>query len=205
MHEQQDENPARQQYMTAAPATGGARYPLGPSKDRPHAGASAPGVAEGLGHQGVPEKVDPAVGDEAVRRVSQRRKRELVQRTARVDVRYSDEEKTAILAEARRLNIAAAHFVAATVMAHLEDRHQLPGQRTQLDDYIDELGALRHQVATIGRLANQVTRKLNSGGHPHPGDTATLAQAERTLNAVERAVKSIATSADQALSPKATS
>ncbi|WP_432108422.1 plasmid mobilization relaxosome protein MobC [Streptomyces sp. AA1529] len=172
-------------------------------------------MAEALGHQGVPEDVQPAeagvaivlprAADEAaLHRIARRRQRKPVQRCERVDVRYAVDEKEEILLMARSLNVAAAHYVGAVVMAHIHGDLTLPGQRTQLDDYIDELVALRQQVAKIGHLVNQVAKKLNSGSHPHPGDTATLAQAEHTLSAVDTAVKTIAASANQALSTRAT-
>ncbi|MHB9753202.1 plasmid mobilization relaxosome protein MobC [Streptomyces sp. BYX5S] len=122
-----------------------------------------------------------------------------MQRKDRVDVRYSSAEKADILAKARSLNIAAAHYVGAVVTAHLHGELALPGQRTQLDDYIDELAALRAQVAAIGRNANQIAKKINSGGTPHPGDTALLAQAERTLTTAASTVADIATAANQAV------
>nr|WP_226048685.1 MULTISPECIES: plasmid mobilization relaxosome protein MobC [Streptomyces] len=194
-------------------ATSTARYGVGPSKGRSNGGASAPGVAEGLGHQGAPEEEQPAdtsavplpraADAAAVHRVARRRKREKVQRTERVDVRYSVDEKGEILAEARALNIAAAHYVGAIVMAHVHGHLALPGQRTLLDDYIDELTALRQQVAKIGHNVNQVAKKLNSGGDPHPGDTAGLAQAERTLTAAATAVRHIAAAANEAVARKA--
>ncbi|MET8831312.1 plasmid mobilization relaxosome protein MobC [Streptomyces sp. NPDC004610] len=189
-----------------------ARYAAGPSKDGPTGGASAPGVAEAAGHQGAPGKEEPsadtatvvlplprAAEAAAVHRVARRRTREHTQRTHRVDVRYSHEEKTAILRRARSLNIAGAHYIGAVVMAHLHGDLTLPGQRTPLDDYIDELNALRAQVARIGGNINQIARRLNSGAHPHPADTTTLAQAEHTLTTVRTTIAEIATAATQAI------
>ncbi|MFI2237991.1 plasmid mobilization relaxosome protein MobC [Streptomyces chrestomyceticus] len=171
-------------------------------------------MAEGPGHQGVPEEEQPAATSAvplpraadaaAVHRVARRRKREKVQRTERVDVRYSVDEKAEILTEARALNIAAAHYVGAIVMAHIHGELIFPGQRTPLDDYIDELTALRQQVAKIGHNVNQIAKKFNSGGDPHPGDTAGLAQAERTLTAAATAVRHIAAAANEALTQRAT-
>ncbi|MEU9379706.1 MobC family plasmid mobilization relaxosome protein [Streptomyces sp. NPDC048279] len=214
MHEQHYELPTAQQRMhtTSAPDSA-ARYPVGPSKGRSNEGASAPGVAERLGHQGVPEEdklvetpafpLTRAVDAAALHRVARRRQREPVQRKERVDVRYSADEKTAILAKARSLNIAGAHYVGAVVMAHLHGDLALPGQRTPLDDYIDELTALRSEVARIGRNINQIAKKLNSGGHSHPGDNAVLAQVELTLDAVGATVRHVASAANQAVTKKA--
>ncbi|MEH0471892.1 MobC family plasmid mobilization relaxosome protein [Streptomyces sp. B21-097] len=212
MHDPHHELPTRQQEMTTG-LNSTARYPAGPSKDGRSGDASAPGVAEGLGHQGVPEgeqlantaaaQLPRAAEAAALHRVARRRQREAVQRKQRVDVRYSVDEKTEILREARSLNIAGAHYVGAVVMAHVHGDLTLPGQRTPLDDYIDELTALRGEVAKIGHNINQIARKLNSGGHPHPGDTAVLAQAERTLTAVGATVRHVAAAANQAVAKKA--
>ncbi|WP_329119429.1 plasmid mobilization protein [Streptomyces sp. NBC_01465] len=192
-----------------------ARYPAGPSTGRSYGEASAPGVAEALGHQGVPEEKQSADADPAaplpraadvaaLHRVAQRRKPDPSgRRKERVDVRYSVEERDAILAKATSLNLSGAHYVAAVTLAHVEGDLTVPGQRTQLDDYIDELNALRQQVARIGRNVNQIATKLNSGGHPHPGDSALLAQTDRTLDAVGEAVRHIAAAANQAVSHKA--
>jgi hypothetical protein len=87
-------------------------------------------------------------------------------------------------------------------MAHVHGDLALPGQRTELDDYIDELTALRSAVAKIGHNINQIAKKLNSGGHPQPGDTVVLAQAERTLTAVGATVRHIAAAANQAVATK---
>ncbi|WP_308295911.1 plasmid mobilization relaxosome protein MobC [Streptomyces sp. ISL-96] len=169
-------------------------------------------MAEDLGHQGVPEQDQPvsitaaspprAAEAAALHRVARRRQRKETQRRERVDVRYSTDEKAAILAMARSLNIAAAHYVGAVVMAHIRRDLALPSQRTSLDDYIDELTALRGEVAKIGHNINQIARKLNSGDRPHLGDTASLAQTERTLAAVGTAVRHIAAATNQAAATK---
>ncbi|WP_328506465.1 MobC family plasmid mobilization relaxosome protein [Streptomyces sp. NBC_00391] len=212
MHNPHHELPTRQQEMTTG-LNSAARYPAGPSKDGRSRDASAPGVAEGLGHQGVPEgeqladtaaaQLPRAAEAAALHRVARRRQREAVQRKERVDVRYSVDEKADILREARSLNIAGAHYVGAVVMAHVHGDLYLPGQRTPLDDYIDELTALRREVAAIGHNINQIAKKLNSGGHPHPGDTAVLSKAERTLTEVGTTVRHIAAAANQAVAKKA--
>lgn len=208
MHDPHHELPTAQQKVTTT-AIGGARYGVGPSKGRPNA-ASAPGVAEVLGHQGVPEgeavaeQLPPRAADEAaLRRVARRRQRDDVQRTQRVDVRYSAAEKQAITAKARAMNIAGAHLVGAAVMAFLEGGLALPGQRTATDDYIDELNVLRAQVAKIGNNVNQIARILNSGGHPHPVDAAVLARAHRLLDTVRITVAAIDAAAYSAATGKA--
>ncbi len=185
---------------TTHPAPGGARYGVGPSKGRSNAEASAPGVAEtGPRRKGAPGTAGGRAADEAaLRRVAQRRARKDMQRKERVDVRYSVDEKEAILAEARRLGLAGAHLVGAIVMAHLDNDFVLPGNRTATDDLIDELAALRAQVAKIGTNVNQVAHRLNSGGHTHPVDAAVLAEAGRVLVTVKRAATAVDTAADAA-------
>lgn len=207
--------PTPQEAPTTSATTSAARYPLGPSKGRSKGGASAPGVAEALGHQGVPEegRTDDAAGpvalpraadEAALHRVARRRQREPVQRRERVDVRYSVEEKADILHRARSLNVAAAHYVGALVLGHVHGGLPLPGQRTPVDDYIDELNALRGEVAAIGRNVNQIARRLNSGGPPHPLDTAVLDQARHTLATVGATVTAIDTAAHHAATGQAT-
>ncbi|MFD7119624.1 MobC family plasmid mobilization relaxosome protein [Streptomyces sp. NPDC059922] len=168
-------------------------------------------MGEAVGHQGVPEekrlvvtepRLPRAADEAALHRVARRRDRMESQRKERVDVRYSLDEKTGILAMARSLNIAAAHYVGAVVMAHVHGDLALPGRRTPVDDLIDELNALRTQVAKIGTNINQIARVLNSGGHPHPGDTAVLAQAERALNTVVATVAAIDVTSDHTASAK---
>lgn len=217
MHDQHPELPVPQQEMTTTPATASARYPAGPSTGRSYGEASAPGVAEAGGHQGVPAEKQPADAETAaavplpraaeaaaLHRVARRRKPDPNgRREERVDARYSIEEKAAILAKAQSLNVSGAHYVAVVALAHVHGDLTVPGQRTPLDDYIDELNALRWQVAKIGDNVNQIAKKLNSGGHPHPGDSALLAQTDRTLDAVGTAVRHIAAAANQAVSHKA--
>ncbi|WP_405663636.1 plasmid mobilization relaxosome protein MobC [Streptomyces sp. NBC_01166] len=136
-----------------------------------------------------------AADEAALYRVASRRSRQDVQRTERVDVRYSVDEKSEIMAEARRLGLAGAHFVGAVVMAHLHGDHVLPGHRTRIDDLIDELAALRTQVARIGTNVNQIAHRLNAGGDPHPGDKDTLANAGQVLLHARQAATAIDTAA----------
>jgi hypothetical protein len=210
------EPPTTQPPTTTTAATHApARYAAGPSKDGLNGDASAPGAAEALGHHWAPEEEQPvapvaaavplprAAEAAALHRVTRRRRRDPNgQRKQRVDARYSVDEKSEILAMARSLHIAGAHYVGAVVMAHVHGDLALPGQRTELDDYIDELTALRGEVTKIGHNINQIAKKLNSGGPPHRGDTALLAQAERTLTAVGATVRHIATAANEAVSKK---
>lgn len=210
-----NELPTSKKEMPTTSATASARYAAGPSKDGPFGDASAPGVAEVVGHQGAPEQEQPgaiaadpplprAAEAAALHRVARRRKPDPNgRREGRVDARYSVDEKTDILSMARSLNVTGAHYVGAVVMAHVHGDLALPGQRTELDDYIDELTALRREVAKIGHNINQIAKKVNSGGHPHPGDTAALIQAEHTVTAVATAVRDIAAAANQAVSKKA--
>ncbi|MFD7107528.1 plasmid mobilization relaxosome protein MobC [Streptomyces celluloflavus] len=139
-----------------------------------------------------------AAEEAALHRVASRRARQDVQRTERVDVRYSVEEKSEIKAEAQRLGLAGAHFVGALVMAHLHGDYALPDRRTAVDDLIDELAALRTQVARIGTNVNQIAHRLNAGGDPHPGYKTALTKAARILVLARQAATSIDTAADVA-------
>ncbi|MFF5568166.1 plasmid mobilization relaxosome protein MobC [Streptomyces sp. NPDC012623] len=216
MHDPQHELTTPQQEMTTH-LNSGARYPVGPSKGRSYGEASAPRVAEGGGHQGVPEEEQPAdvatvaavplpraAEEAALRRVARRRKPDPNgQRKKRVDARYSADEKVAILAKARSLNISGAHYVAVVTLAHVHGDLTVPGQRTQLDDYIDEINALRREAGQAGNNINQIAKKLNGGGHPQPVDTALLTQAAQTWAAIGTAVEQIAQAANQAVRHKA--
>ncbi|MEY2241489.1 plasmid mobilization relaxosome protein MobC [Streptomyces sp. BF23-18] len=160
-------------------------------------------MAGAPGSEGAPETKTSALraADEAaLHRVASRRARQKVQRTARVDVRYSVEEKREITAEARRLGLAGAHFVGAVLMAHLHGDHGLPGGRTPVDDLVDELAALRTQVARIGTNVNQIAHRLNAGGDPRPGDGGLLAEAGRILVLARQAATAIDATADMAAS-----
>ncbi|MBY8888460.1 MobC family plasmid mobilization relaxosome protein [Streptomyces sp. PTM05] len=216
MHGQHHELPTTQQQMTTH-LNSGARYPAGPSKGRSYGEASAPGVAEAGGHQGVPEEEQTAIAETvaavpfpraaeeaALHRVARRRKPDPNgQRKNRVDARYSAEEKAAILAKATSLNVSGAHYVAVVTLAHVHGDLTVPGQRTQLDDYIDEINALRREAGQAGNNINQIAKKLNGGGHPQPVDTALLAQAAETWTAIGAAVEQIARAANQAVRHKA--
>ncbi|WP_245771175.1 plasmid mobilization relaxosome protein MobC [Actinacidiphila guanduensis] len=176
-------------------------------------------MTEELRRQGAPEgpttaasaeapPADPpslirAAAEAAVRRIARRRKRDGTQRTYRVDVRYSHTEQQAIKAKARSMEIAGAHLVGAVVMAFVEGTQPLPGRRTETDDLIDELVALRTQVARIGTNVNQIAHRLNAGGTPYPADIPLLAQAQHTLDCVRAAIANIETTAHHAAGRKA--
>ncbi|MFJ9704780.1 MobC family plasmid mobilization relaxosome protein [Streptomyces sp. NPDC101234] len=190
----------------------------GPSKGRSIADSSAPGVAEerlrregapeqeGVGEDAVAEQQPVVVraADEAVlHRVARRRERDDERRKKRVDVRYSVDEKSKILAKAKALGITGAHLVGAVVMAFVNGEAHLPDQRTVYDDAIDEFAALRTQIARIGTNVNQIARRLNSDGDPHPVDGAVLERAERLLAAAQDAVKAVDEAAFRAAGQKA--
>ncbi|WP_370592680.1 plasmid mobilization relaxosome protein MobC [Streptomyces sp. NBRC 109706] len=136
-----------------------------------------------------------AAEEAALRRVARRRRREPVRRAERVDVRYSVAEKRAILARARSLHIAGAHLVGAAVMAYLDGELTLPGQRTAMDDLIDELAALRAQVARLGGNVNQIARALSSQADPQPVDAVVLTRAQRLLETVHSTIVALDTAA----------
>ncbi|MFJ6012441.1 plasmid mobilization relaxosome protein MobC [Streptomyces sp. NPDC092952] len=139
-----------------------------------------------------------AADEAALRRIARRRARQNVQRRERVDVRYSVNEKQAILAEARRHNLAGAHLVGAIVMAHLDSDLALPAERAATDDLIDEFAALRTELARIGTNANQIAHRLNADGNAHPVDAAVLAEARRLVTTVRQTVAAVDAAADVA-------
>ncbi|GAA2064442.1 hypothetical protein GCM10009801_09060 [Streptomyces albiaxialis] len=219
MHDQQPEPSSLQEQMTTTSAPGGASNSVGPSTGRSNADSSAPGVAEErLWHEGVPEQ-EPGVGEgvaaerqpsavvraadeAALYRVAKRRERDDEQRTARVDVRYSFDEKSRILAKAKQLGLAGAHLVGAVVMAFVNGDQHLPAQRTVYDDAIDEFAALRTQIARLGTNVNQIARRLNSDGDPHPVDAAILDRTERLLATARDTVKAVDEAAFRAAGQK---
>ncbi|MCZ4117909.1 MobC family plasmid mobilization relaxosome protein [Streptomyces sp. H39-S7] len=209
MHDHHDEPTTSKRQLTITPAPGGARYGVGPSKGRSNASSSAPGVAEEeLRREGALEGeagiVMPvrAADEAALRRVARRRARETEQRKKRVDVRYSMNEHTEILDMAQSMGLAGAHFVGAVVMAFIEGAHTLPGQRGALDDLIDELAALRTEVARIGNNVNQIAHRLNAGADPRPEDSAVIAAAGDVLVKARSAAAAIDTAADVAATTK---
>ncbi|WP_323182612.1 plasmid mobilization relaxosome protein MobC [Streptomyces sp. NBC_00347] len=144
-----------------------------------------------------------AADEAALRRIARRRARETEQRKKRVDVRYSIDEHTEIRALAQSMGLAGAHLVGAIVMAFIDGDHTLPGQRNAFDDLIDELAALRSEVGYIGHNLNQITKKLNSGDRPHPGDIAVLAAVGDVLDRAGAAAKAIDTTSFQTAVAKA--
>ena len=214
MHDSHHELLTLQQEMTPSSAPEGASNGDGPSTGRSIANPSAPGVAEGeLRRAGAPEQEgvgedgvadqQPAVlratDEAALYRVARRRQRDDERREQRVDVRYSVDEKAKILAKAKALEITGAHPVGAVVMAFVNGEAHLPDQRTVYDD---ELAALRTQIARIGTNANQIARRLNSGGDPHPVDAAVLERAERLLTTAQDVVKAVDEAAFRAAEQK---
>ncbi|MEV6023847.1 plasmid mobilization relaxosome protein MobC [Streptomyces sp. NPDC052036] len=186
---------------------------------RSDASSSAPGVAEEeLRREGAPEQeagvggdvaaeqqpaVARATGEAALYRVLRRRERcDDGRREARVDARYSEDEKAAIVARAKQMGMAGAHLVGAVVMAFVNGETHLPDQRTVYDDAIDEFAALRTQIARIGTNVNQIARRLNSDGDPHPVDASVLERAERLLSTAQDAVKAVDEAAFRAAGQK---
>ncbi|MGW7082254.1 plasmid mobilization relaxosome protein MobC [Streptomyces sp. NPDC054871] len=220
MRDQQSELPNNNEEMaTTTSVTQGASNGDGPSTGRSIADTSAPGVAEELlRREGAPEQkgvgrlvdaeeTSPAVtraADEAAlyRAAHRRTASSEGRREERVDARYSVEEKARILAKAKSLEITGAHLVGAVVMAFVNGEEHLPDQRTVYDDAIDGLAALRAQIARIGNNVNQIARRLNSDGDPHPVDAAILHRADRLLATAHETVRAIDDAAFRAAGQK---
>ncbi|MFB7934750.1 plasmid mobilization relaxosome protein MobC [Streptomyces sp. NPDC056039] len=218
MHDPHHELPTLQQEMITG-LDSGASNGDGPSTGRSIADTSAPGVAEellrregapeqeGVGHVVVEEQSSSATSraaDEAAlyRAAHRRTASSEGRREERVDARYSVEEKARILAKAKSLEITGAHLVGAVVMAFVNGEEHLPDQRTVYDDAVDELAAVRVQIARIGNNVNQIARRLNADGDPHSVDAAILHRAERLLVTAHDTVRAIDDSAFRAAGQK---
>lgn len=219
MRDHYPELPIPQEQMITTPVTRAASNGDGPSTGRSIADSSAPGVAEELlRREGAPEQegvrhviaekqsssaVARAAEEAALYRAAHRRTASSEgRRKKRVDARYSVEEKARILAKAQTLEITGAHLVGAVVMAFVNGEEHLPNQRTVYDDAVDELAALRAQIARIGNNVNQIARRLNADGDPHPVDAAILHRAERLLATAHDTVRAIDDAAFRAAGQK---
>ncbi|WP_240660232.1 plasmid mobilization relaxosome protein MobC [Streptomyces sp. WAC 01529] len=84
-----------------------------------------------------------------------------------------------------------ARYIADATMARVRGEITVAAERTVYDDAIDELAAMRAQIARIGNNVNQIARRLNADGDPHPVDAAILHRADRLLATAHDAVRAI--------------
>ncbi|OKJ31459.1 MobC family plasmid mobilization relaxosome protein [Streptomyces sp. CB01580] len=211
MHEHFTPTAVGQQQEFSTPAPGGASNGDGPSTGRSIASSSAPGVAEEqLRHEGVPEQGQvgagstptiPASGDK--QRTPHRRANLDTQRSKYVTVRFSPHEKHSIQTAAKAEHVKMARYIADATMARVNGDITVAATRTVYDDAIDELAALRTQIARIGNNVNQIARRLNTEGDPHRVDAAILLRAERLLATSYDTVRAIDEAAFRAAEQKA--
>jgi hypothetical protein len=211
MRNKHHEPPSHQQEMTTTPATTPARYPAGPSMGRSIANPSAPGVAEEqLRHEGVPEQERVSAGEQptgpvtgAKPRTPHRRANLDAQRSEHVTARFAPHEKHGIQSAAKAEQVTMARYIADATMARVRGEITVAAPRTVYDDAVDEFATIRVQIARIGNNVNQIARRLNSGGDPHPVDAAILQRAERLLATAHDTVRAIDEAAFRAAGLKA--
>ncbi|MFJ9377555.1 MobC family plasmid mobilization relaxosome protein [Streptomyces sp. NPDC101455] len=195
--------------MTSATSSGASNGD-GPSIGRSIANSSAPGVAEGhLRHEGVPEQERVSASGQptalvkgAKPRTPYRRANLDAQRSEHVTARFAPHEKHDIQSAAKAEHVTMARYIADATMARVRGEITVAAPRTVYDDAVDELAALRTQIARIGNNVNQIAHRLNTDGDPHPVDAAILRRAERLLATAHDTVRAIDDAAFRAAGQK---
>ncbi|MDQ0750209.1 hypothetical protein QF034_004440 [Streptomyces africanus] len=210
MHDSHHELQDAQEEITT-PTSTAASNGDGPSIGRSIADSSAPGVAEEqLRHEGVPEQervgaceqpADPSVG--ATQRAPYRRANLDAQRCEHVTARFAPHEKHDIQSSAKTAHVTMARYIADATMARVRGEITVAAERTVYDDAVDELATMRAQIARIGNNVNQIARRLNADGDPHPVDAAILHRADRLLATAHDTVRAIDDAAFRAAEQKA--
>ncbi|MGA5879519.1 plasmid mobilization protein [Streptomyces cellulosae] len=199
MRDPHPEHPMPQQQMATTPVTRAASNGDGPSIGRSIADSSAPGVAEEqLRHEGVPEQERVGAGEQpagpsvgATQRAPYRRANLDAQRSEHVTARFAPHEKHDIQSSAKTAHVTMARYIADATMARVRGEITVAAERTVYDDAVDELAAMRAQIARIGNNVNQIARRLNADGDPHPVDAAILHRADRLLATAHDTVRAI--------------
>jgi hypothetical protein len=209
MHESHHELPTSQEEMITD-LDSAASNGDGPSIGRSIADSSALGVAEEqLRHEGVPEQervgaseqpTDPSAG--ATQRAPYRRANLDAQRSEHVTVRFAPHEKHDIQSSANTAHVTMARYIADATMARVRGEITVAAERTVYDDAVDELAAMRAQIARTGNNVNQIARRLNADGDPHPVDAAILHRADRLLATAHDIVRAIDDAAIRAAKQK---
>ncbi|WP_128802562.1 MULTISPECIES: MobC family plasmid mobilization relaxosome protein [unclassified Streptomyces] len=210
MRDRYPELPIPQKQMVTTPVTRAASNSDGPSIGQYIADSSAPGVAEELlRHEGVPEQERVGAGGQptgpaprAKQRAPYRRANLDAQRSEHVTARFAPYEKQAIQSAAKAEHVTMARYIADATMARVTGEITVAAPRTVYDDAIDELAALRTQIARIGNNVNQIARRLNTDGDPHPVDAAILHRADRLLATAHDTVRAIDDAAFRAAGQK---
>ncbi|MHC0433833.1 plasmid mobilization protein [Streptomyces sp. O3] len=165
---------------------------------------------EQLRHEGVPERERVGADEQptlpthgAKQRTPHRRANLDAQRSEHVTARFAPHEKHDIQSSARAEHVTMARYIADATMARVRGEITVAAERTAYDDAIDELAAMRAQIARIGNNVNQIARRLNAGGNPHPVDAAILQRAGRLLGTAQDTVRAIDDAAFRAAGQKA--
>nr|WP_308801017.1 plasmid mobilization relaxosome protein MobC [Streptomyces polyasparticus] len=163
-----------------------------------------------LRHEGAPEQervsagklpTTPVAG--AKQRTPHRRANLDTQRAKNVTVRFAPHEKHDVQSAADSERVTMARYIADATMARVRGEITVAAERTVYDDAIDELAAMRAQIARIGNNVNQIARRLNAGGDPHPVDGAILLRADGLLATADDTVRAIDEAAFRAAGQKA--
>ncbi|WP_372515582.1 plasmid mobilization protein [Streptantibioticus ferralitis] len=86
-------------------------------------------------------------------------------------VRLSSQEKAEIVAAAQHAKMYPSGYMAAAGLAAARGATTVDNN-AQLDAAIDELAALRAQIARVGNNVNQIAYIYNAGGQHRPGELA---------------------------------
>lgn len=205
MHDPHHEFPIPQQEISTTPASESPaswRFGHSPAGGAPEPGP-APGVAEPVRHQGVPDGEAATEGGSQPEKASRRRRtksmgkarlREKKQRPAH-SVRLSDREHAIIQAGADAAGMSVAGYLAHSALAAARDRSRTAATIADERDVLTELFAMRRQLGWAGSNLNQVAKALNSGGDAHYLNEV-LVEIQRAATAAKRAVDRVANPQD---------
>jgi hypothetical protein len=105
-----------------------------------------------------------------------------------IAVRFTADEKAEIIAAAARRRVYPAGFLATAGLHAARDRTTPPDSDDELILVVDELAAVRAQIARVGNNINQIAYVYNTGGVPRPGQLDyVLGLLLRTLAEVDAA------------------
>ncbi|WSW00540.1 MobC family plasmid mobilization relaxosome protein [Streptomyces sp. NBC_01006] len=101
------------------------------------------------------------------------------------------DEKTLLSSAAEAACTTLPAFLARSGLAAAQDLDNTSAAIASQRDLVAELFAARRHLGNVGNNLNQVTRAINSGGHPEELDTV--------ITAVQRAIARIQEIADRIL------
>ncbi|GAA2103563.1 hypothetical protein GCM10009759_39070 [Kitasatospora saccharophila] len=127
----------------------------------------------------------------ALRRKPKRRQRDAANlKNAKITVRFNPDEAAGLRRRAGELGVSVSALIARKALA--DEGSTTVSCDGQLDAAIEELAALRPQVAGIGRNINQIVRDVHRDAAPPPGPVRdAFAAATELLVAVRTAVAGI--------------